>query len=555
MPVQTETRNLLQTETRDLLPAMPLDAPAKRKGVRARHWAFPTLEQWKALRWSQDAGCPDDHLSLEESQSLAKTVMGRPGSTWITAQVLEHWSMISLVTMLGQWFLWAHVSSSKPIGTTRSTWLSDHSERPGVPEMHRERKLYASAGHHMKLSLNSDVLVSPRSCLYKAWEAQGGEVPSSVYVGSLWGGLEVKACQWSPGYFVGLQHTGSPHICTAGNLAIVVQVTRVNCPVWWIVTIPTKLQVSLSTTVVKASDLESLHRQLGGWLCASETEVAGTLWSLWTTAAMLQTTALADKDLTCLAGSLRRCAGLGHGPVMEAVVAACLCGGASTSSSAKQSIDTDKLKNLLGRKRPYVLSPIDPQPVLRSASELMSRIGMTLEEARNMGLAPGAAADVQPLMVLDDEDARSEPGSESEALSRDFGPMNPDLRPHLAADDLDPGSHLAAADLDLGSRLSLESVPEPASSSRVPRVKAEPASSSTTTRVKAEPVEPRVKVKAEPRTRSDQRSKGPHSPKPKPLSPGQRNKKLLEVMAEKAKAKAKAKGSAVRKKTLGSRVK
>ena len=188
----------------------------------------------------------------------------------------------------------------------------------------------------------------------------------------------------------------------------------------------------------------------------------------------------------------------------------------------------------------------------------MSRIGMTLEEARNMDLAP--------LIVLDDDDARSEPGSESQALSRDFGPMNPDLRPHLAADDLDPGSHLAADDLDpgshlaadgldLGSRPSLESLPEPASSSRVPRVKAEPASSSTTTRVKAEPVEPRVKVKAEPRTRSDQRSKGPHSPKPKPLSPGQRNKKLLEVMAAKAKAKAKAKCTAVKKKTLGSRVK
>ena len=192
----------LWLKSRDLLPAMPLQRGAKRKGVRARHWAFPSLEQWKALRWSQDAGCPDDHLSLEESKSLAKTVMGRPGSTWSTAQVLEHWSMTSLVTMLGQWFLWAHVSGSKPIGTTRSTWLYDNSERSGVPEMHRERKLYASAGRHMKLSLNSDVLVSPRSCLYKAWEAQGGEVPSSVYVGSLWGGLEVKACQWSPGYFV-----------------------------------------------------------------------------------------------------------------------------------------------------------------------------------------------------------------------------------------------------------------------------------------------------------------------------------------------------------------
>ena len=96
----------------------------------------------------------------------------------------------------------------------------------------------------------------------------------------------VCSAQWSPGYFVTLQHTGSPHLCTAGNLAIVVQVTRVNCPVWWIATTPTKPQVSLAT--VRAMDLQSLHQKLGGWLCASATEVAGTLWSLWTTAAMLQ---------------------------------------------------------------------------------------------------------------------------------------------------------------------------------------------------------------------------------------------------------------------------
>ena len=66
---------------------------------------------------------------------------------------------------------------------------------------------------------------------------------------------------------------------------------------------------------------------------------------------------------------------------MEAVLAACLCGGASTASSARQSIDTDKLKNVVGCKQPYELRPVEEQPVLRSASELLSRIGMTLEEA------------------------------------------------------------------------------------------------------------------------------------------------------------------------------
>ena len=71
-----------------------------------------------------------------------------------------------------------------------------------------------------------------------------------------------------------------------------------------------------------------------------------------------------DKDLTCLAGSLRHCAGLGHGPAMEAVLAACLCGGAGTASSARQSIDTDKLKNVVGRKQPYDLRPVEEQPVL-----------------------------------------------------------------------------------------------------------------------------------------------------------------------------------------------
>ena len=180
---------------------------------------------------------------------------------------------------------------------------------------------------------------------------------------------------------------------------------------------------------------------------------------------------------------------------------------------------------------------------------------MTLEEE----LAP---VDVQQPMVLDDDEERFDQRSESQALSRDFAPMNLDLGPHLSADP-GPGSLPGpAADPGPGSLPpeSLESLPEPASSSTVPRVKAEPASSSTTTRVKAEPVEPRVKVKAEPRTeRSDQRSKGPHSPMP--LSLGQRNKKLLEEMkkrseaAKKAKAKAKAKGTAVTKKTLGSRVK
>ena len=394
---------------------------AERKGARVKNWWFPSLELWKALRWSQEAGCPEDHLSLEESKSLAMTVMGQPGSSWTSAQVLEHRSITSLVEVLGQWFLWAIVSDSKPVGTTRSTWLYDSSERPGVPDMHKERKLYAAAGYHMKLSLNSDVLVSPRSCLYKAFEAQEHEV----------GGIEVKACQWCPGYFVALQRTGSPQLCAAGKLAIVVQVLRVDCPVWWIVTTPTKLKVL--QTIVKAMDLQSLHQKLGGWLCASATEVAGSLWSLWTTAAMLQP--FEDKDLTCLAGSLRHCAGLGHGPVMEAVLAACLCGGASTASSARQSIDADKLKNVVGRKQPYDMRPVEEQPVLRSASELLSRIGMTLEEAQNIEQAP---VDVQRLMVLDDDDddddddeERSEQRSESQALSRDFGPMNRDLGPHL----------------------------------------------------------------------------------------------------------------------------
>ena len=40
-----------------------------------------------------------------------------------------------------------------------------------------------------------------------------------------------------------------------------------NCPVWWIVTTPTKLQVSLAT--VRAMDLQSLHQKLGGWLRTS----------------------------------------------------------------------------------------------------------------------------------------------------------------------------------------------------------------------------------------------------------------------------------------------
>ena len=69
----------------------------KRKGAKVKYWGFPNVEQWKALRWSQDAGCPEDHLSLEESKSLAMTVMGRPGSTWTSAQVLEHGSSASVV--------------------------------------------------------------------------------------------------------------------------------------------------------------------------------------------------------------------------------------------------------------------------------------------------------------------------------------------------------------------------------------------------------------------------------------------------------------------------
>ena len=86
-----------------------------------------------------------------------------------------------------------------------------------------------------------------------------------------------------------------------------------------------------------------------------------------------------------------------------------------------ESIDTDKLKNVVGCKQPYDLRPVEEQPVLRSASELLPRIGMTLEEAQNMEQAP---VDVQQLMVLDDDDDEERSGqrSESQALSRDFGP-------------------------------------------------------------------------------------------------------------------------------------
>ena len=83
--------------------AMPVDVfgqTAKRKGARVKNWWFPSLEQWKALRWSQEAGCPEDHLSLEDSKSLAMTVMGQPGSSWTSAQVLEHRSITSLAEVL-----------------------------------------------------------------------------------------------------------------------------------------------------------------------------------------------------------------------------------------------------------------------------------------------------------------------------------------------------------------------------------------------------------------------------------------------------------------------
>ena len=52
---------------------------AKRQAKKRRTWDLPSPEEWKAFRWSQDAGCPREPLSLQESIDLAQQVIGDPG--------------------------------------------------------------------------------------------------------------------------------------------------------------------------------------------------------------------------------------------------------------------------------------------------------------------------------------------------------------------------------------------------------------------------------------------------------------------------------------------
>lgn len=166
--------------------------------------------------------------------------------------------------------------------------------------------------------------------MYQLLESENEKpAPSHFYSGSMWGQVELKACDMQvTGFFrLPLKKQASTRNPSDAIMALVVRLRYTNGKTWWIVCSPhDPADCEKFAHSVSAKSHEALRRKVGGWLCKDPVEVSGSLWEMFVCRAHLKEASLEERKKWGPAAGLLALGSIGQGACLEACLTSQLTG-------------------------------------------------------------------------------------------------------------------------------------------------------------------------------------------------------------------------------------